>query len=87
MRLDNGKFYTTADGTPVKAQLESDGMMHCYDAKGSEKHSCKPNQHVEGWSPVGQAVFQKAREAVKAKKGAKAEASTSKKKASKPKQK
>ncbi len=83
MHLENGKFYTTANGTAIKAQLESDGLMHCYDAKGSEQHSCKPDAHVEGWAPVGQAVFQKSREAVKANKGASAEASTDKKKAGK----
>ncbi len=83
MHLQNGMFYMTAEGTPVKAQLESDGKMHCYDVKGSEKHSCKPDQHVEGWEPCGQSEFQKARDAVKAKKGAKTEASAGKKKAKK----
>ena len=64
MNLQNGKYYTTADGTVVKAQLEADGHLHCYDAKGSEVTKVKAAGHVEGWRPVGRAEYQKARKAV-----------------------
>lgn len=67
MNLQNGKFYTTADGTPVKAQLEADGCIHCYNAKGQGVHKIKADGHVEGWAPVGAAVFADARKASKAK--------------------
>lgn len=62
MHLQNGKFYTTADGTPVKAQLEGDGQFHCYDITGSEVHAVKSGGHVEGWLPCGRQVFKAAKE-------------------------
>lgn len=62
MNLQNGKFYETNKGVAVKAQLEADNDIHCYDVNGREVHVCKASAHVEGWSPVGRAVYQKARE-------------------------
>jgi len=66
MNLQNGKYYTTADGTVVKAQTEADGYLHCYNAQGSEVTKVKSDGHVEGWRPVGRAEYMKARNKVKA---------------------
>lgn len=66
MYLQNGKFYTTADGTPVKAQLEGDGQFHCYDITGSEIHTVKSGGHVEGWLPCGRQIFKAAKEKAEA---------------------
>lgn len=90
MNLQNGKYYSTADGTVVKAQMQADGRLHCYDAMGSEIHTIKLAGHVEGWRPVGKAEFKKARTAakskpkdIKLKTSAKLEVKTSEKKAEK----
>ncbi len=66
MHLQNGKFYTTADGTPVKAQMESDGLFHCYDITGSEVHSVKSGGHVENWLPCGRQIFKAAKDKAEA---------------------
>lgn len=65
MNLQNGKFYTTNKSVVVKAQREGDGDIHCYDVSGREVHVCKASAHVEGWSPVGRAVYLKARNTAK----------------------
>jgi len=67
MNLQNGKYYTTAKGKPVSAQLEADGDMHCYDVKGNEVHCMAADGHVEGWTPVGVKVFTDARQSAKPK--------------------
>lgn len=78
MNLQNGKYYTTANGLAVKAQVEADGDMHCYDVKGNEVHSMAADGHVEGWSPVGAAIFIEARKVAKAKLPTRVEKSASK---------
>jgi len=67
MNLQNGKFYTTIDGTVVKAQLEADHKYHCYDAGGNEVTSLKTTSHVEGWMPCSAAKFAAARKLAKSK--------------------
>lgn len=67
MKLQNGKFYTNGDGVVVKAQIESDGKFHCYDCEGNEQPASNPEtNHVEGWAPVGRAMFEAAKLQLKA---------------------
>ncbi len=57
MKLANGKFYTNNKGVAVNAQIESDGKFHCYDCTGKAVAQIEDDTHVEGWLPIGRAVF------------------------------
>jgi hypothetical protein len=61
MKLTNGSFYKTADGTVVKVQLEQSGKLVAYDAAGNKVQTCGVDEHVNGWEPCGSADYKAAR--------------------------
>lgn len=65
MKLTNGSFYKTADGTVVKVQLERSGKLVAYDAAGNKVQTCGVDEHVNGWEPCGSADYKTARAEVK----------------------
>jgi len=67
MKLTNGSYYKTADGTVVRVQVERSGKLVAYDAAGFKVQTCGPDDHVNGWEPCGVADYKAARHAAKAK--------------------
>ena len=61
MKLTNGSYYKTADGTVVRVQVEQGGELVAYDAHGMKVHTCGAEDHVNGWEPCGIADYKAAR--------------------------
>lgn len=65
MLLTGGGFYRLQSGQVVKVQLEAGNLLSAYDVEGNRVHQCEADDHVNGWEPVGQVDWNKARDKYK----------------------
>jgi len=71
MLLSNGMYYKTAAGVIVKVQAVRSGELVAHTADGGTLGTYGAEDHVNGWEPVGELEWKKARQEAKAKAGKK----------------
>jgi len=65
MFLQNEGCYQMPDGTIVRAQVETGGVLAVYSTTGSRLMEVAPDEHVEGWVQVSKNVWGEERKKVR----------------------